>query len=766
MVQEQNFDHGSLVDGKVLSCDVNDAEIFPEQGVTSISHSNKAIDNCIVLADIPKMKSDQVNLVPQSDVDVVIGESSEEDDENVGSDEESSEEEDEEPITPLDKLHKMDHLTSKSFLGLPPFVHSSSIRASSDNNCDEDHNNFFKYNNENDNNGNETKMGILLNISTAPKMIPTPDMPVNVYGENTKKACKISHSAKHFIVKESKKDLVKERNGMNITDNDPNERKSASRSGTNDANTNRTLKLKLADFYPHIGMIFPIAYGSAGNIQAEGFTARALIESMQFQGKLYREWMEVMGDYATVFSQDRGLPTDEGIGTAAVTSSSAVYSGGIRALHYRVKASIRPEVYNIVTDVFNESLPMWNELPSGLGLGLSWNLLWTWSKPRLNMTHLLIWQRVNHFEGSKELTRKDLLKKNIQRYTDMSGKGSEAFEIMPQTFQLPHEYTLFVNAFMACQARTFDEKGLQNFWIMKPVGLSRGRGITLVKDIATLTYSQTSVIQRYIEDPLCLDGYKFDLRLFVLVTSFKPLEAFIYTEGFARVSTDKYSLDPADMENKFIHLTNSSIQKLNAKGISDDNPLMNCAEDSGGSKISLKGPHGLWKRLEGRGYNIQALWKNISLVVLKSLVMIDEKMSHQPCCFEVFGYDVLIDSQLRCWLIEVNASPSMARENKLDIRVKNAMIRDTISLVNPAPFDRAAVARVLKRRFGDISKNKFVLNKNDPDLEKDLKDILGDFVPRKYGEEPVTMGEYERLCPITKLYDAVLKMKARIIKSS
>jgi hypothetical protein len=112
-------------------------------------------------------------------------------------------------------------------------------------------------------------------------------------------------------------------------------------------------------------MIFPIAYGSAGNIQAEGFSARALIESMQFQGKLYQEWMEVMGDYATVFSQDRGLPTDDGVGAAALTSSSSVYSGGIRALHYRVKASIRPEVYNIVTDVFNSSLPMWNELPSG-----------------------------------------------------------------------------------------------------------------------------------------------------------------------------------------------------------------------------------------------------------------------------------------------------------------------------------------------------------------------------------------------------------------
>jgi len=111
--------------------------------------------------------------------------------------------------------------------------------------------------------------------------------------------------------------------------------------------------------------------------------------------------MEVMGDYATVFSQDRGLDAD-GNGHRA---SAAVYDGGSRTLHYRVKSS-RPEVYNIVTDVFSGSLKSWHELPSGLGLGLSWNLLWTWSKPHLNVAHLLVWQRVNHFEDSKQLTRK------------------------------------------------------------------------------------------------------------------------------------------------------------------------------------------------------------------------------------------------------------------------------------------------------------------------------------------------------------------------
>ena len=288
-----------------------------------------------------------------------------------------------------------------------------------------------------------------------------------------------------------------------------------------------------------------------------------------------------------------------------------------------------------------------------------------------------------------------------------------------------------------------------------------------MKDIATLTYSQTSVIQRYVEDPLCLDGYKFDLRLYVLVTSFKPLEAFLYTDGFARVSTDKYSLNRADMDNKFIHLTNSSIQKMNENGVKKDNPLADCADDSGGTKLALKGPHGLWTRLQKRGMDVEAIWRSISLLVIKSLVIVDDKMAHQPCSFEVFGYDVLIDSKLRCWLIEVNASPSMARENNLDIRVKNAMIRDTIKLVDPLPFDRGALARVLKRRYSDISKNKFSLSKNDNsiELEKDLRDILGDSTPRKYGEDPKDVGGYERLCPNTKLHAHVLKMKSKIIKS-
>lgn len=150
------------------------------------------------------------------------------------------------------------------------------------------------------------------------------------------------------------------------------------------------------------------------------------------------------------------------------------------------------------------------------------------------------------------------------------------------------------------------------------------------------------------------------------------------------------------MDNKFIHLTNSSIQKHNAAEIAADNPLRGAErdaenEDVGGSKISFLGGNGLWALLRRlHGIDCDALWRSVCLLIVKSLVVVDDKMSAQPCSFELFGYDVLVDAALRPWLIEVNASPSLAGENALDHRVKNAMLRDKANL-----FDCSALVRVI-----------------------------------------------------------------------
>jgi hypothetical protein len=57
-------------------------------------------------------------------------------------------------------------------------------------------------------------------------------------------------------------------------------------------------------------------------------------------------------------------------------------------------------------------------------------------------------------------------------------------------------------------------------------------------------------------------------------------------------------------------------------------------------------------------------------------------------CFEVFGFDILVDSDLKPWLVEVNLSPSLACDSPLDLIIKTNLISDTLNLTKVCRFDR------------------------------------------------------------------------------
>lgn len=75
-----------------------------------------------------------------------------------------------------------------------------------------------------------------------------------------------------------------------------------------------------------------------------------------------------------------------------------------------------------------------------------------------------------------------------------------------------------------------------------------------------MSYDSVAVVQRYIENPLLIGGYKFDLRLYVCVPSYRPLAIYLYRDGITRFATEKFSLDSID--DPFRHLTNFSLNKF------------------------------------------------------------------------------------------------------------------------------------------------------------------------------------------------------------
>jgi hypothetical protein len=92
-------------------------------------------------------------------------------------------------------------------------------------------------------------------------------------------------------------------------------------------------------------------------------------------------------------------------------------------------------------------------------------------------------------------------------------------------------------------------------------------------------------VSEYIYNPLLFDGYKFDLRVYVAITSINPFRLYIYDEGLTRFATSKYNnnISGNKKQSKYTHLTNYSLNKNNPNFIANKDPN----EDGVGSKWSL-----------------------------------------------------------------------------------------------------------------------------------------------------------------------------------
>ncbi|XP_039739782.1 tubulin polyglutamylase TTLL5 isoform X10 [Pteropus medius] len=328
-----------------------------------------------------------------------------------------------------------------------------------------------------------------------------------------------------------------------------------------------------------------------------------------------------------------------------------------------------------------------------------YNLMWTGShlKPFLLRT-LSEAQKVNHFPRSYELTRKDRLYKNIIRMQHTH--GFKAFHILPQTFLLPAEYAEFCNSYSK-------DRGP---WIVKPVASSRGRGVYLINNPNQISLEENILVSRYINNPLLIDDFKFDVRLYVLVTSYDPLVIYLYEEGLARFATVRYDQGAKNIRNQFMHLTNYSVNKKSGDYVSCDDPEV---EDYG-NKWSMSA---MLRYLKQEGRDTTALMAHVEDLIIKTIISAELAIAtacktfvpHRSSCFELYGFDVLIDSSLKPWLLEVNLSPSLACDAPLDLKIKASMISDMFTVVGFVCQDPAqrASTRAIYPNFESSRRNPF-----------------------------------------------------------
>ena len=164
------------------------------------------------------------------------------------------------------------------------------------------------------------------------------------------------------------------------------------------------------------------------------------------------------------------------------------------------------------------------------------------------------WQTINHFPGMPNIARKNRMGQNLNRMLKLFPRE---YSFYPRTWILPGE--------LADLRTQFDSQGNSignKIYIIKPDTGCQGRGIFLTKTFDQVPQHENVVAQLYIKKPLLLDGFKFDLRIYCLVSSVKPLRMYLFHDGLVRMCTEEYvKPTKANISNTCMHLTNYALNK-------------------------------------------------------------------------------------------------------------------------------------------------------------------------------------------------------------
>ena len=316
--------------------------------------------------------------------------------------------------------------------------------------------------------------------------------------------------------------------------------------------------------------------------------------------------------------------------------------------------------------------------------GSQWTILWAKHPSYEEFEGLPPGKRVNHFPGSWAIGRKDNINNHVMK---MKRKHGEPFNFLPEGYVFPKDRDSFRRYLDKEDIKPGKSKKAANvLWILKPLASSCGRGIRVITTEQALAVPKKKkcVVQQYLHQPYLINNKKFDVRVYVVVTSFMPLRAYIFYEGLVRFASVEYS---NDSRSKYIHLTNFTINKHHDAFQQSDDPQ----NDDVGSKWTIAA---LNSHLESNGHDTGKLWRSIDHLVTKTLITGESEITpkvlrhtkYWNSCYELYGFDIFLDHKLKPWLIEVNISPSLATGSLLDMKVKSILMADTYHLLGYQPL--------------------------------------------------------------------------------
>jgi len=349
-----------------------------------------------------------------------------------------------------------------------------------------------------------------------------------------------------------------------------------------------------------------------------------------------------------------------------------------------------------------------------------WNVSWCIYYPPQKFQVMKNWQKVNNLPEIKHLVGKDFLNKLMDRVINKYGR--EDFSFWPMTFNLDihDQYHAFRSMYLDFESRN----EAPPIYIIKRPGLARGEGVHLISNVADIDEMLTNksacypigktkpIAQEFVTDVLLLEGYKITLRVYAVISSVDPLRVYIFPNGLVRMCSKKYNTEINSLKDQFVHIDSIDINYVNEEIFEEDIKNSDLVHDGLRCEITY-----LLKRLEEKqGVNGTKLWADIKNLVVTSVAsaehymypefkkLLVENRSRRAGSWEMVGYDILIDNNMKPWLLEINNSPSMSPHTNLENVIKKSMLHDLFDLVDVSNKNYENVGKVVRRKWNIIQK--------------------------------------------------------------
>ncbi|XP_042807055.1 inactive polyglycylase TTLL10 isoform X6 [Panthera leo] len=254
----------------------------------------------------------------------------------------------------------------------------------------------------------------------------------------------------------------------------------------------------------------------------------------------------------------------------------------------------------------------------------------------------------------------------------------------------PETYRLDIRDEREAFFTLFDEN---QTWICKPTASNQGKGIFLLRnqeEVAALQVKtqsieddpiyrkmpfrapQARVVQRYIQNPLLLDGKKFDVRSYLLIACATPYMVF-FGHGYARLTLSLYDPHSSDLSG---HLTNQFMQKKS--------PLyMLLKEDTVWSMDHLnRYINDKFRKTKGlpRDWVFTTFTKRMQQIMAHCFQAVKSKLQCKLGYFDLIGCDFLIDENFKVWLLEMNSNPALHTNCEVLKEVIPGVVTETLDL--------------------------------------------------------------------------------------